>query len=125
MNKKSIKNLIRDKTKFNLFFILVFLNLWDFVINRDFFNGMALGLVMFGPTTFLWFIGTVRAAAVVTLISLFESTVLGVFIIDGMSAGLKSIFWLPYLAAAGLNLAWGLKIYSDYRKKKFEGERIL
>jgi len=118
MKNKTIKNLIKNKAKFNLLFVLVFLNIWDFVVNRDFFNGMVMGIVMFGPAAFFWLIGTVRAAAVVTLISLFEFTVLSVFIIDGLSAGLKSIFWLPYLVMAGLNLFWGLKIYTNYRKKR-------
>lgn len=118
MRNKTIKNLIKNKAKFNLLFVLVFLNIWDFVVNRDFFNGMVMGIVMFLPAAFFWFIGTVRAAAVVTLISLFEFTVLSVFIIDGLSAGLKSAFWIPYLVMAGLNLSWGLKIYTNDRKKE-------
>ena len=118
MKNKTIKNLIKNKAKFNLLFVLVFLNIWDFAVNQDFFNGMVMGIVMFLPAVFFWFIGTVRAAAVVTLISLFEFTVLSVFIIDGLSAGLKSVFWIPYLAMAGLNLSWGLKIYTNYRKKR-------
>lgn len=113
--------LVQNKAKFNLLFVLVFLNIWDFAVNRDFFNGMVMGILMFGPSAFFWFIGTVRAAAVVALISLFEFTVLSVFIIDGLSAGLKSVFWVPYLAMAGLNLSWGLTIYTNYRKKKEKG----
>lgn len=117
MKNKTIKN----KAKFNLLFVLVFLNIWDFAVNRDFFNGMVMGILMFSPSAFFWLIGTVRAAAVVALISLFEFTVLSVFIIDGLSAGLKSVFWVPYLVMAGLNLSWGLAIYTNYRKKKEKG----
>ena len=65
--------------KLNLIFVFIFLNIWDFAVNRDFFNGMILGIMMFSPAIFLWFIGTVRAAALTTLISSLEFLVLAVF----------------------------------------------
>ncbi|KKR57641.1 MAG: hypothetical protein UU05_C0029G0012 [Candidatus Curtissbacteria bacterium GW2011_GWA1_40_47] len=113
----------KNLAKINLFFIFIFLNLWDYLISREFFNGMILGLVMFGPAVFLWFVGTVRAAALVTLVSIFEFGVMTVFVLEGFELGgaatpLKSIFWLPYLLMAAVNGFWGLKIYSDYREKK-------
>lgn len=109
--------------KINLIFIFVFLNIWDFLINRAFFNGMVLGILMFGPNVFLWIVGTVRAAALVTLISILEFTTIAIFIAEGFElAGLavtmKSLFWLSYLFIAGFNGFWGLKIYSQYREKK-------
>ena len=104
--------------KVNLLFIFVFLNIWDFVVNRVFFNGMVLGVLMFGPTAFLWLIGTLRAIALIILVSIFEFMVMLIFIAEGFELGgvgstLKSIFWLPYLILAGLNSFWGLKIYSE------------
>ena len=42
----------KNLAKINLFFIFIFLNLWDYLISREFFNGMILGLVMFGPAVF-------------------------------------------------------------------------
>ena len=113
------KNLV----KINLLFIFVFLNLWDFAISREFFNGMALGFVMFGPTAFLWLVGTMRATVLVTLISIFEFAMILIFVLEGFELGgtattLKSVFWIPYLLMAGVNGFWGLKIYSEYREKK-------
>ena len=113
----------RSLAKINLFFIFIFLNIWDFLVSREFFNGMILGLAMFGPSVFLWFVGTVRAAALVTLISIFEFGVMTVFVLEGFELGgaatsLKSIFWVPYLLMAAVNGFWGLKIYSEYREKK-------
>jgi len=113
----------QNLVKINLLFVVVFLNLWDFLISREFFNGMVLGILMFGPPTFLWIIGTARAAALVTLISIFEFAVLAVFVLEGFELGgaattLKSVFWLPYLLMAVVNGFWGLKIYSEYREKK-------
>jgi len=113
------KNLVR----INLLFIVIFLNIWDFLISREFFNGMVLGILMFGPPTFLWIVGTARAAALTTLISIFEFAVLAVFVLEGFELGgaattLKSVFWLPYLLMAAINGFWGLKIYSEYREKK-------
>ena len=113
----------QNYVKVNLLFIFIFLNIWDFVVNRAIFNGMVLGVLMFGPAIFLWIVGTVRAAALITLISIFEFVVMAVFIAEGFELGgigstLKSIFWLPYLVMAGFNSFWGLKIYSKYRERK-------
>ena len=112
------KNLV----KINLLFIFVFLNLWDFAISREFFNGMVLGLVMFGPTAFLWLVGTMRATVLVTLISIFEFAMILIFVLEGFELGgtattLKSVFWIPYLLMAGVNGFLGLKIYSESREK--------
>lgn len=117
------KNLV----KINLVFIFIFLNVWDFVVNRSFFNGMTLGILMFGPPTFLWFFGTVRAAALVTLVSIFEFIMLVVFVLEGFELGgasitVKSIFWLPYLLLAAFNGLFGLKIYTQYRQQKIRRE---
>jgi hypothetical protein len=113
------KNLVR----INLLFIFIFLNIWDFLISREFFNGMVLGILMFGPPTFLWIVGTARAAALTTLISIFEFAVLAVFVLEGFELGgaattLKSVFWLPYILMAAVNGFWGLKIYSEHREGK-------
>ena len=109
--------------KLNLLFMFIFLNIWDFAVNRDFFNGMVLGILMFAPAAFLWIVGTVRAAALITLISIFEFLVITIFLAEGFELGglastLKSIFWLPYLLVAGANGFWGLKIYTEYREKR-------
>jgi len=119
ISKKPAQNLL----KLNLFFIFIFLNIWDYAVSRIFFNGMVLGILMFGPAVFLWFVGTVRAAALVTLISIFEFSVIAVFVLEGFEIGgidttLKSLFWFPYLIAAAVNGFWGLKIYSEYREKR-------
>jgi len=108
--------------KINLVFIFIFLNLWDYAVSREYLNAMVIGILMFGLPSFLWFIGTVRAAALITLVSIFEFTVMAVFILEGFELGsgvisLKSIFWVPYLLMAAVNGFWGLKIYSDYREK--------
>lgn len=113
----------KNLPKINLLFIFIFLNIWDFVISREVLNGMVLGILMFGPAAFLWFIGTVRAVAVVTLISIFEFTVMAVFVaesfqLSGAETTAKSIFWLPYLIMASVNGFWGLKIYSAWREKR-------
>ncbi len=120
---KLTKNREANYVKINLIFIFVFLNIWDFAVNRSFFNGMILGILMFGPAAFLWLIGTVRAAALVTLLSILEFLMIAVFLAEGFELGglastLKSIFWLPYLLMAAFNGFWGLKIYSEYREKK-------
>ena len=130
MKKINLKKLIsfKDRTesklvKTNLVFIFIFLNIWDFAVNHIFFNGMVLGILMFGPSAFLWVVGTVRSAALVTLISIFEFTMLVVFVAEGFETGgiettIKSLFWVPYLLMAGVNGYWGLRIYSEYREKK-------
>ena len=112
----------RNLVKINLLFIFVFLNLWDFAISREFFNGMVLGFVMFGPAAFLWLVGTMRATVLVTLISIFEFAMISIFVLEGFELGgtattLKSVFWIPYLLMAGVNGFWGLKIYSENREK--------
>ena len=84
---------------------------------------MVLGMVMFGPAALLWFIGNLRAISLLTLISIFEFTVILVFVLEGYELGgaqftQKSIFWSPYLLMAALNGFWGLKIYSEKREKR-------
>ncbi len=120
---KMTRNPKRNLVKINLLFIFIFLNIWDFLISRGFLNGMILGIVMFGPAFFLWFVGTFRAIALVTLISIFEFMMILVFVLQGFELGgasstLKSIYWIPFLALAGVNTYWGLKIYSETREKK-------
>ncbi len=115
---KFSNKLEKKLTQINLLFIFVFLNLWDFVVNRLVFNAMVLGLIMFAPSAFLWFIGTLRSLALIVLISIFEFMVMLVFIAEGFELGgisstLKSIFWLPYLVMAAVNGFWALKIYSE------------
>lgn len=114
--------------KLNLAFVFIFLNIWDYAVNRDFFNGMILGMLMFSPAIFLWFIGTIRAAALITLISTLEFLVLAVFLFQGLELSgfrgfLESSFWLPYLIVAGINGFLGLKIYSEYREQKEKQRR--
>ena len=113
----------KNLTKINLLFIFIFLNIWDYFISREFLNGMVLGILMFGPAAFLWFVGTIRAVALITLISIFEFVVMLVFVLEGFQLGgaqttFKSVFWVPYLLAAAVNGFWGLKIYSQWREKK-------
>ena len=106
----------------NIFFVFIFLNVWDFAINRSFFNGMILGVVMLAPVCFLWFIARFKAVVLLTLISLFEFMVMLIFVwegfeLNGFSATVKSVFWIPFLVAAGVNTFWGLSIYSKSTKK--------
>lgn len=134
---RKLKSLRRDKNyismklskknlpKINLIFILVFLNIWDFLISREILNAMVLGVVMFAPATFLWYVGTLRAIVMLTMISIFEFTVMLIFILQGFELGgldttIKSIFWLPYLLMAGVNGFWGLRIYSQWRERKIK-----
>lgn len=112
----SAKNLY----KINLLFIFIFLNIWDFLISRDILNGMILGFFMFAPAAFLWYLGTIRAIALLTLLSIFEFTVMLVFLLQGFELGglettLKSVFWLPYLLMAGVNGYRGLAFYSKLK----------
>jgi len=86
---------------------------------------MILGILMFGPAVFLWFIGTFRAIALITLIYIFEFMVMLVFVLQGFELGgaantLKSLYWTPFLIMAGVNTYWGLKIYSEHREKKIK-----
>lgn len=118
----------KDLVKINILFVLVFLNIWDFVVSRQFLNAMTLGVVMFGPATFLWYIETLRSVALLTLVSLFEFVVMLVFILEGFELGgldstIKSVFWLPYLLMAVINGFWGLKIYSQWRESKVKGRK--
>ncbi|OGD86717.1 hypothetical protein A2164_03575 [Candidatus Curtissbacteria bacterium RBG_13_35_7] len=124
--KVIFKFLIKSEKKLaqiNLLFIFIFLIIWDFINNKQFFNAMTIGMVLFGPATFLWFVGTVRAAALIVLVSIFEFMVLLIFVAEGFELGgvestLKSIFWIPYLLMAGINGFWGLKIYSECRENR-------
>ena len=118
-----MKNLPKTLLKLNLLFIFIFLNIWDFLVSREFLNAMSLGILMFSPATLLWLVGTVRAAVLITLISVFQFMMIAVFIVEGFELGglattLKSLFWAPYLLVAGINGFFGLKIYSEYKEKK-------
>ncbi|MCR4324064.1 MAG: hypothetical protein NUV69_00040 [Candidatus Curtissbacteria bacterium] len=120
---KPTRKIDRDLAKLNFLFIFVFLNIWDFVVSRQIFNAMTLGLVMFTPAALLWFYGTFRAIALLTLISIFEFVVMVVFVIEGFELGgaantLKSVFWLPYLLMAAINWGVGLRIYTAYKQLK-------
>ena len=77
----------RKMFKLNLFFIFIFLNIWDFSINKIFFNGMLIGFAMFIPSAFLWFVANLRAIALMTLISIFEFMVMLVFVLEGFQLG--------------------------------------
>ena len=115
--------------KLNFIFVFIFLNIWDFLVNRDFFNGMILGILMFSPAIFLWFVGTVRAAALITLIYTLGFLVLSVLFLQGLELSgfrgfLETSFLLPYLIVAGINGFFGLKIYSEYREQKEKQERF-
>lgn len=112
----------RKILKTNLIFIFVFLNIWEFILSRELFNGMIFGLVMFGPIAFLWFLKTLRASMLATFISVFEVTVLSVFVIEGFEFGgalaaAKSIYWIPYLVMAVGNMVVGLKIYGSFKSR--------
>src|SRR3990167_8200176 len=87
------KNLV----KINLLFIIIFLNIWDFIISRELLNAMSLGILMFGPVAVFVAEG---------------------FELSGVGTTLKSLFWLPYLLMTAVNGFWGLKIYSEYRERK-------
>ncbi|MDO8486758.1 MAG: hypothetical protein Q7S45_00480 [Candidatus Curtissbacteria bacterium] len=120
-----MKKLLSKKKIFktNLIFIFIFLNIWEFILSRELFNGMIFGLLMFGPVAFLWFMKTLRASMLATFVSIFEVTVLAVFVIEGFEFGgvlaaVKSIYWVPYLAMAIINMIVGLKIYADFKGRK-------
>lgn len=109
--------------KINLLFIFIFLNIWDFALNRVLFNGMIIGAVMFLPAVFLWFVENLRAIALLTLISILEFTVILVFVLEGFELGggetsVKSIFWIPYLIMAGTDGYFGLKNYWENKGKR-------
>lgn len=120
-----LKSLFSGRTIFktNILFIFVFLNIWEFIVARDLFNGMIFGLTMFGPIAFLWRLANLRASMIATFISIFEVTVLSVFVIEGFefggaSAALKSFYWVPYLGMATVNMVVGLRIYAELRATK-------
>src|SRR3989344_2412794 len=115
--------------KLNLIFVFIFLNIWDFAVNRDYLNGMILGILMFSPAIFLWFIGTVRAEALITLVYTLGFLVLSVLFLQGLELSgfrgfLETSFLLPYLIVAGINGFFGLKIYSEYREQKEKQGRV-
>ena len=121
------RNLEKKLFHLNLFFIFIFLNTWDFVVNRTLFNGMMIGIVMFAPSTVLWFVGKIRAVALMTLISIFEFIVMLIFVAEGFQLGgaaitLKSVYWIPYFAMAGVNMTIGLKIYSEVKEKTIKAK---
>ena len=107
----------------NLLFVLVFLNIWDYVTSKELFNAMVLGIFIFGIPMILWFWGSFRAVMLNTLVSILESVILVVFILQsfelaGFSTGVsKSFFWFPYLLLAIFNALWGLRIYSKNKEK--------
>jgi len=108
--------------KANLVFIFVFLNLWDFFVNRIIFNSMIVGVFMFGLTTFLWLFGSVWAATLITLVSVLEFAVMLIFMGEGLALGgttfsLKSAFFLPFLVWSGVNAYWGLKTYYNFKER--------
>lgn len=106
----------------NLAFIFIFLNIWDFAVNKLIFNGMAVGAVLFLPVAFLWYLNRFRAIVLLTMLSIFEFMVMFVFVwegfeLSGASYSAKSIFWLPFLVAAGVNGYLGLNLYSKRVKQ--------
>lgn len=106
---------------FNIIFVLVFLNIWDFIVSRELINAMVLGIIMFAPVTIMWKLNSFKASMLATLYSIFLSFVLAVFFAEGYQGGtgwlLKLGFWLPYLVVAVVNALWGLRIYSKYKEK--------
>ena len=109
--------------KKNLIFIFLVLNVWEFAISRVIFNAMFIGLVLFGPVTFLWYLNRFRAVVLLTVISILEFMMMLVFLwegfeLNGLSLSLKSIFWVPFLGIAGVNATWGLNIYSKKTQKE-------
>lgn len=120
----------RNLALLNVVFILVFLNLWDFLLSREILNAMMIGVFMFAPIAVLWFIGRLRSEVLITLISIFELVVMLVFVLQGFSLSeldlsSKTIFWIPFLVVAGFNSIWGLKFYSEYRESLSRNSLIL
>ena len=119
----------KDYFAANLIFVLIFLNVWDFVAARQVINGMLVGILLFGPVMFLWFVSTIRAIVALTLLSLIEFVILLIFVVESLQFGivglnLRSLFWVPYLLMAGLNGFWGLSIYSESRERRIKDLRI-
>lgn len=116
-----LKNNRLNIVKFNLIFVFVFLNIWDFIISRQLFNAMVLGVVMFGPVIFLWSVKSFKVSMLATLYSISLSSILTVFFVEGYEAGagwfLKIIFWFPYLIVGFINAFWGLRIYSKHKTR--------
>ncbi len=122
---KKLKTLKINSPRFNFFFnlafVFVFLNLWDYFLNKTFFNGMILGLFMFLPALVLWFFNKFKGIVVLTLISIFEFMVMLIFVwegfeLSGINYSVKSLFWIPFLLVSALNAFWGLDIYSKRTK---------
>ncbi len=114
----------RKILKTNLVFILVFLVIWELLLSGELFNGMIFGLMLFGPVAFLWYLDKIRASMIATLVSVFEVTILAVFLVEsiqfgGAAATVKSIYWIPYFAMAVINTIVGLRIY----KQSFSANR--
>lgn len=110
----------------NLLFVFVFLNIWEFALSREFINGMVLGVLIFGPITLLWFIKSLKSVMLATLLSIFEATILAVFVVEafefgGAFATLKSLYWLPYLFMAFINVVFGLGVYNAYKNGRLGG----
>lgn len=107
----------------NLLFVLVFLNIWDYITSREIINAMILGILLFGLPMILWFFGTFKTVMLGTLISILEFVVLVIFILQSFELGgletgaSKSLFWMPYLLLAAFNTFWGLRIYSKNQAK--------
>ena len=113
----------------NLFFIFIFLNIWDFVVSGEFINAMLIGIIVFGLPALLWFVGTIRATVALTVLSIFEFMVLAVFLIEGFNlsgsgVSLKTLFLLPYLVMTGINGYWGLSIYSVYKDSSLRSSQL-
>jgi len=123
MSKFRLLNKTHWILQVNLLFVLVFLNIWDYVISKELFNAMILGIIIFGIPMILWFWGSFRAVMLDTLVSILESVILVVFVMQsfelaGFSTGVsKSLFWFPYLLLAIFNALWGLRIYSRNKEK--------
>ena len=132
MSKLKLLSKTRWILHVNLLFVLVFLNIWDFVTSKEIFNAMALGIFLFGIPALLWFICSFRAAMLNTLISIFEFTILLVFVLESfelggaMTGASKSLFWLPYLLLAAFNAFWGLRIYakSIHRSTRVQSAKV-
>ncbi|MBI3342266.1 hypothetical protein HY024_04040 [Candidatus Curtissbacteria bacterium] len=109
--------------KLNIIFVVVFLNVWDYLTSGELINGMVLGFFMFGIPMVLWLIKDFRAAMANTFLSIMEFATLLVFMVQSFEIGgaangaYKSLFWLPYLLLAGFNAYVGLRIYSKNKAK--------
>lgn len=106
----------------NIVFVFVFLNIWDFMTSGIIFNAMPVGAALFIPIAFLWYLDKFRATMLLTLISIFEFMLMFVFVwegfeLSGVAYSAKSIFWLPFLLAAGINGFLGLNVYAKVKKK--------